>query len=57
MKFWKRGFSSLFTNLSVDTVDKNDIKSDMGYFMLDLLFLLGDPKQSQTLIDIGALDG
>ena len=25
--------------------------SEMAYFMLDLLFLLGDPKQSTTLLD------
>ena len=38
MNLWKRGFSSLFTNLSVDPFDKNG-KSELGYFMLDLLFL------------------
>ena len=29
----------------------------MAYFMLDLLFLLGDPKQSKTLLDNHVLDG
>ena len=29
----------------------------MAYFMLDLLFLLGDPKQSTTLLDDHVMDG
>ena len=49
-KFWTRGFSSLFTNLTVEPIAKNG-KSELGYFMLDLIFLLGDPKRSQTLIN------
>ena len=29
----------------------------MAYFMLDLLFLLGDPKNSTTLLDDSCKDG
>lgn len=29
----------------------------MGYFMLDILFLMGDPKQSVTLTDNYKRDG
>ena len=41
----------------MDSIDKRGGKSDLGYLMLDLLFLSGDPKQSQTLIDDCAQDG
>ena len=55
--FCLKSFYSLFTNLSVDpmpispTVSKVCEKSEMAYFMLDLLFLIGDSKHSHTLID------
>lgn len=41
--FCLKSYYSLFTNLSTE---KNVTlgKSEMAYFMLDLLFLLGDPK-------------
>ena len=41
--FCLKSYYSLFTNL---TTEKNVTlgKSEMAYFMLDLLFLLGDPK-------------
>lgn len=53
--FCLKSYYSLFTNLSTE---KNVTlgKSEMAYFMLDLLFLLGDPKQSTTLLE-DAQDG
>ena len=49
--FCLKSYFSLFTNLVIDPSNTNIGKSEMAYFMLDLLFLLGDPKQSLTLID------
>ena len=54
--FFLKGFSSLFTNLPKGPIMKNG-KSEMGYFMLDILFLLGDSKQSVTLNDDFKRDG
>ena len=55
--FCLKSFYSLFTNLSVEskqispTVQKPCQQSEMAYFMLDLLFLIGDSKNSTTLMD------
>lgn len=54
--FCLKSYYSLFTNLSIDATADNS-KSEMAYFMLDLLFLLGDPKQSTTLLDAPSEDG
>jgi len=43
--FCLKSYYSLFTNLSIDPNNANYTqKSEMAYFMLDILFLLGDPK-------------
>ena len=55
--FCLKSYFSLFTNLVIDPTNTNIGKSEMAYFMLDLLFLLGDPKQSLTLIDDPINDG
>lgn len=50
--FCLKSFYSLFTNLTIDKNNKGNLeKSEMAYFMLDLLFLLGDPKKATTLLD------
>ena len=50
--FCLKSFYSLFMNLSIDLDENKSIqKSEMAYLMLDLIFLLGDPKQSTTLLD------
>jgi len=50
--FCLKSFYSLFTNVAIDPSNVNECdKSEMAYFMLDLIFLLGDPRQSKTLID------
>ena len=54
--FCLKSYYSLFTNLCVEN-DSRIQKSEMAYFMLDLLFLLGDPKQSLTLLDDPHTDG
>ena len=54
--FCLKSYYSLFTNLSIDATQDNS-KSEMAYFMLDLLFLLGNPKQSTTLLDAPSEDG
>ena len=41
--FCLKSFYSLFTNLIIEPSDYLG-RSEMAYFMLDLLFLLGDPK-------------
>lgn len=54
--FCLKSYYSLFTNLSIEPSEYSG-KSEMAYFMLDLLFLLGDPKQSTTLLDDHVQDG
>lgn len=54
--FCLKSFYSLFTNLTIDP-NKSLGKSEMAYFMLDLLFLLGDPRHSTTLLDDPCKDG
>ena len=54
--FCLKSYYSLFTNLTIEATDTCG-KSEMAYFMLDLLFLLGDPKQSTTLLDDHVQDG
>ena len=49
--FCLKSYFSLFTNLTIETESTNIGKSEMAYFMLDLLFLLGDPHKSTTLLD------
>lgn len=56
--FCLKSYYSLFTNLTTDASLKDHVqKSEMAYFMLDILFLLGDPKQSITLLDDPVQDG
>ena len=56
--FCLKSYYSLFTNLSIDKDENSSIqKSEMAYLMLDLIFLLGDPKQSTTLLDDPIQDG
>ena len=55
--FCLKSYFSLFTNLVIDPENTSIGKSEMAYFMLDLLFLLGDPKQSTTLLDDPIADG
>ena len=45
--FSSKSFTSLFTHLNI----AGDRNSEMAYFMLDILFLLGDPRVSITLTD------
>ena len=54
--FCLKSYYSLFTNLSIEATDTLG-KSEMAYFMLDVLFLMGDPKQSVTLLDDPVQDG
>ena len=48
--FCLKSYYSLFTNVSIN---ENMLceKSEIAYFMLDLLFLLGDPRRSATVLD------
>lgn len=55
--FCLKSYYSLFTNLVVNPEHAQIGKSEMAYFMLDLLFLLGDPKTSTTLLDNSNEDG
>lgn len=41
----------------IDPTNTSIGKSEMAYFMLDLLYLMGDPKQSLTLLDNTTEDG
>lgn len=54
--FCLKSYYSLFTNLQVDPHAQIG-KSEMAYFMLDLLFLLGDSTTSTTLLDNSLEDG
>ena len=49
--FCLKSYYSLFTNMTIDPENQYCDKSEMAYFMLDLLFLLGDPRHSKTLLD------
>ena len=42
--FCLKSYYSLFTNISIDPGNLSE-KSEIAYFMLDLLFLIGDPKR------------
>mmetsp|Transcript_29028 Transcript_29028/g.35984 ORF Transcript_29028/g.35984 Transcript_29028/m.35984 type:complete len:174 (-) Transcript_29028:2309-2830(-) len=55
--FCLKSYFSLFTNLVIEPQNTSIGQSEMAYFMLDLLFLLGDPKQSTTLLDDPINDG
>ena len=56
--FCLKSYYSLFTNLTADPSLKDHVqKSEMAYFMLDILFLLGDPRESVTLLDDPFTDG
>ena len=56
--FCLKSYYSLFTNLAIDENNPQGCqKSEMAYFMLDLLFLLGDPRTSITLTDDTIADG
>ena len=55
--FCLKSYFSLFTNLVIDPTNTSIGKSEMAYFMLDLLYLMGDPKQSLTLLDNPTEDG
>ena len=54
--FCIKSFYCLFTNLETDVTNRCQ-KSEMAYFMLDLIFLLGDPRTSTTIMDDTILDG
>ena len=43
--FCLKSYYSLFTNISIDPHISICEKSEIAYFMLDLLFLIGDPKR------------
>ena len=59
--FCLKSYYSLFTNLSIAPASENQQggcqKSEMAYYMLDILFLLGDPKESLTIMDDPLVDG
>ena len=56
--FCLKSYYSLFTNLTIDPENRHSCqRSEMAYFMLDLLFLLGDPMRSTTLLDDPTVDG
>ena len=50
----------MFTDLSFDSKSENKVSSqnlEIDYFMLDIIFLLGDPKESLTIMDNPLEDG
>ena len=51
--FCLKSYYSLFTNLSIESETNKNIvqKYEPAYFMLDLLFLIGDPTKTTTLLD------
>ena len=50
--FCLKSFYTLFTNLENNVPDKPEIhKSEIAYFFLDMLYLLGNPKESVTICD------
>lgn len=50
--FCIKSFYTLFTNLENDADPKRNIQqSEIAYFFLDLLFLMGNPRESTTLCD------
>ena len=57
--FCLKSYYSLFTNLTVDSDSEaeQERRSEMAYFMLDILFLLGDPKTSTTMMDDSREEG
>ena len=55
--FCLKSYYSLFTNLQIEQTTEGHSKSEMAYFMLDMLFLLGNPRQSETLRDDPTEDG
>ena len=56
--FCLKSYYSLFTNLQIDEQNTDGCqKSEMAYFMLDLLFLIGDSKRSSTIFDNPLVDG
>ena len=55
--FCLKSYYNLFTNLSIEKNEREGSASEMCYFMLDLLFLLGSPRESTTLRDDVLNDG
>ena len=56
--FCLKSYYSLFTNMNIDPDNILSCqRSEIAYFMLDCLFLLGDPMKSTTLLDNPVLDG
>ena len=56
--FGMKSFFSLFTNLTVNpSFDNQCQKFEMAYCVLDILFLLGNPRQSVTSHDDYLSDG
>ena len=50
--FCLKSYYTLFTNLQNETGDNDKIhKSEISYFFLDMLYLLGNPKESMTICD------
>ena len=54
--FCLKSYYSLFTNITIDPECQVCDKSEIAYFMLDLLFLFGDPKRQTTLLDEPFID-
>ena len=56
--FGMKSFFSLFANLTITPTFSNKCqKFEMAYSMLDILLLLGDPKESITLSDNPNING
>ena len=57
--FCLKSYYSLFMNLTVDSDSEaeQERRSEMAYFMLDILFLFGDPKTSTTMMDDSREEG
>lgn len=60
--FCLKSYYSLFTNLEIKD-ESNEVeakkcnKLEIAYFMIDLLFLIGDPKKSKTMLDNPVVNG
>ena len=53
--FCLKSFYTLFTNLeNVPNAKQGIQSSEIAYFFLDFLYLLGNPKESLTVCDIGS---
>ena len=56
--FGIKSFFNMFANLKIDQRRSNYLSpSEISYYMLDLIFLLGDPLESLTMHDESHIDG